>query len=113
MVFQPIDPAPPRFRRRFKAIPVRTLLPNLITLLALCAGLTAIRMSVEGRLELALAAIVFAAMLDGIDGRDRKSTRLNSSHPSISYAVFCLKKKKKNTTTHTHNYPSKIHSHSF
>src|SRR5438876_5974192 len=27
--------------------------------------------------------------------RDRKSTRLNSSHPSISYAVFCLKKKKK------------------
>src|SRR6266581_5906885 len=28
------------------------------------------------------------------DGRDRKSTRLNSSHPSISYAVFCLKKKK-------------------
>src|SRR4051794_41983581 len=29
------------------------------------------------------------------DERDRKSTRLNSSHPSISYAVFCLKKKKK------------------
>src|SRR5690348_18098910 len=30
--------------------------------------------------------------------RDRKSTRLNSSHPSISYAVFCLKKKKKKKT---------------
>src|SRR5690348_18025972 len=30
-------------------------------------------------------------------GGDRKSTRLNSSHPSISYAVFCLKKKKCNT----------------
>src|SRR4051794_41592588 len=29
--------------------------------------------------------------------RDRKSTRLNSSHPSISYAVFCLKKKKNNS----------------
>src|SRR5579863_10695962 len=29
--------------------------------------------------------------------RDRKSTRLNSSHPSISYAVFCLKKKKQKT----------------
>src|SRR6266487_2477904 len=29
------------------------------------------------------------------DKTDRKSTRLNSSHPSISYAVFCLKKKKK------------------
>src|SRR5690348_18211156 len=32
--------------------------------------------------------------------RDRKSTRLNSSHPSISYAVFCLKKKKKNKNSH-------------
>ena len=32
---------------------------------------------------------------------DRKSTRLNSSHDQISYAVFCLKKKKKNNT-HTH-----------
>src|SRR5690348_11177324 len=30
--------------------------------------------------------------------KDRKSTRLNSSHPSISYAVFCLKKKKKKKT---------------
>src|SRR6267154_1067235 len=30
--------------------------------------------------------------------KDRKSTRLNSSHPSISYAVFCLKKKKKNNS---------------
>jgi CDP-diacylglycerol--serine O-phosphatidyltransferase len=68
MVFQPIDPASPR-RRRFKAIPVRLLLPNLITLLALCAGLTAIRLAIESKLELALAAIVFAALLDGIDGR--------------------------------------------
>src|SRR5690348_18514713 len=32
--------------------------------------------------------------------RDRKSTRLNSSHPSISYAVFCLKKKKKHNILH-------------
>jgi CDP-diacylglycerol---serine O-phosphatidyltransferase len=69
MVFPPFDPAPPPRRRRFKAIPVRTLLPNLITLLALCAGLTAIRMAVENRLDLALGAIVLAATLDGIDGR--------------------------------------------
>src|SRR5438034_3382197 len=34
-------------------------------------------------------------------GRDRKSTRLNSSHTVISYAVFCLKKKKKKTQTQT------------
>ena len=45
------------------------LLPNLITLLALCAGLTAIRLAVEEKLEWAVAAIVFAALLDGIDGR--------------------------------------------
>jgi CDP-diacylglycerol--serine O-phosphatidyltransferase len=69
MVFPPFDPAPPPRRRRFKAIPVRTLLPNLITLLALCAGLTSIRLAVENKLDLALAAIVFAALLDGIDGR--------------------------------------------
>src|SRR5690606_31472428 len=35
--------------------------------------------------------------------RDRKSTRLNSSHVKISYAVFCLKKKKINSTRHTSN----------
>src|SRR3569833_4449557 len=56
-------------RKRLRAIPVRVLVPNMITLLALCAGLTGIRMAVEGRLEFALAAIVFAAALDGIDGR--------------------------------------------
>src|SRR3712207_7814267 len=33
--------------------------------------------------------------------QDRKSTRLNSSHANISYAVFCLKKKKKNNKQHT------------
>src|SRR3712207_8428747 len=42
----------------------------------------------------------------GEDGRgprrDRKSTRLNSSHANISYAVFCLKKKKKESNTNTH-----------
>src|SRR5690348_18068835 len=39
---------------------------------------------------------------------DRKSTRLNSSHPSISYAVFCLKKKKKTRqTAHRHNHDKK------
>ncbi|MGA2816315.1 MAG: phosphatidylcholine/phosphatidylserine synthase [Xanthobacteraceae bacterium] len=56
-------------RRQFRRIPVRTLAPNLVTLLALCAGLTGIRMAFENRYGLALAAIVFAAILDGIDGR--------------------------------------------
>ena len=70
MPFTPFRPDQPEGkRRRFRLIPVRTLLPNLITLLALCAGLTAIRLAVEEKLEWAVAAIVFAALLDGIDGR--------------------------------------------
>lgn len=56
-------------RRRFKRIPVRMLVPNVITLLAIAAGLTAIRLGIEARFELALGCIVFAAILDGIDGR--------------------------------------------
>ena len=56
-------------RRRFRAIPVRVLVPNVITLLALCAGLTAIRLAAEGTIEWAVYAIVWAAVLDGIDGR--------------------------------------------
>ena len=40
-------------------------------------------------------------LLDKRTGKDRKSTRLNSSHALISYAVFCLKKKKKKTNKQT------------
>src|SRR5258707_510537 len=66
----PFEPGPlPMRRRRFRPVPVRTLVPNLITLLALCAGLTAIRLAAEGTFEWAVYAIVFAAILDGIDGR--------------------------------------------
>src|SRR6266487_5329264 len=43
----------------------------------------------------AIAHAVHALPGAARSGQDRKSTRLNSSHPSISYAVFCLKKKKK------------------
>jgi CDP-diacylglycerol--serine O-phosphatidyltransferase len=73
-----MPPRSPAFRRprlsrlqqqRLRRIPVRTLVPNIITLLALCAGLTAIRMAFEDRYGLALAAVVFAAILDGLDGR--------------------------------------------
>jgi CDP-diacylglycerol---serine O-phosphatidyltransferase len=66
----PFDPKYSELRRRrFRPIPVRLLVPNFITLLAICAGLTAIRLSTEGRMDLAVYAIVFAAVLDGVDGR--------------------------------------------
>jgi CDP-diacylglycerol--serine O-phosphatidyltransferase len=62
------DPLEPR-KRLFKPVPFRVIAPNLITLLALCLGLTAIRLAYEGRLEQAVIAIIVAALLDGVDGR--------------------------------------------
>src|SRR5256885_12151344 len=46
----------------------------------------------------------------GLD-RDRKSTRLNSSHLVISYAVFCLKKKKKQCPTLVHQWSTRLTRH--
>lgn len=50
-------------------MPLRSLVPNILTVLALCAGLTSIRLGLEGRFELAVIAILVAAVLDGMDGR--------------------------------------------
>lgn len=70
-LFQPFAPEPVEPRRRLfnKPVPFRVIAPNLITLLALCLGLTAIRLAYEGRLQPAVIAIVVAAVLDGVDGR--------------------------------------------
>ncbi len=69
-----------RRRRLFRGrrVPVRIMVPNFFTLLGLCAGLTSIRMSIESRWELALLAIVFAALLDGIDGRIARLLKASS-----------------------------------
>ena len=56
-------------RFRLRSVPFRVVLPNLVTLLALCAGLTGIRMGLEGRFEWAVGAVALAAMLDAVDGR--------------------------------------------
>ena len=56
-------------RLRFRNIPIRVVLPNLVTLLALCMGLTSIRYAIEGRFETAITAVMAAAVLDGLDGR--------------------------------------------
>lgn len=64
------------FRRN--KIPIRMLVPNFFTLLSLCAGLTAIRMAIELRYELALALIVIAALLDGVDGRLARALKAQS-----------------------------------
>lgn len=63
---------------RHSKIPVRMLVPNFFTLLSLCAGLTAIRMAIEQRYEMAIALVVIAAMLDGVDGRLARALKAQS-----------------------------------
>ncbi len=67
----PVGSFPPHGRGgpRIREIPLRMVLPNLITVLAICAGLSGIRFAFEGRFETAVAMVLFAAFLDGIDGR--------------------------------------------
>lgn len=54
---------------RIREIPMRMVLPNLVTVLAICAGLSGIRFGFEGRFETAVVMVLLAAFLDGIDGR--------------------------------------------
>lgn len=54
---------------RLREIPLRLVIPNLVTVLAICAGLSGVRLAFEGRFELAVAMVLLAAFLDGIDGR--------------------------------------------
>lgn len=55
--------------RREQPLPLRVLVPNAITMLALAAGATGVRFAISGEFEKAATAIVVAAILDGIDGR--------------------------------------------
>ena len=54
---------------RMREIPMRMVLPNLVTVLAICAGLSGIRFAFENRFEPAVVMVLLAAFLDGIDGR--------------------------------------------
>lgn len=58
-----------RRTRSFGTLPIRTVIPNALTVLALCAGLTAIRFALEARFEAAVAAIIVASVFDALDGR--------------------------------------------
>jgi len=78
-------------RRRLPAFTVRTLAANVITTLALSAGMTAIRFAIEGRYELAVVFVLAAAVLDGLDGavaRLLKSTsRFGAELDSLSDVI--------------------------
>jgi CDP-diacylglycerol---serine O-phosphatidyltransferase len=65
----PIADAAATRRRGLRAVPLRLLIPNLVTLFALGLGLTAIRLAMEGSIDWAVSAVAGAAVLDGLDGR--------------------------------------------
>jgi CDP-diacylglycerol--serine O-phosphatidyltransferase len=82
-------------RRRLESLSFNRIFPNMLTLLALCAGLTAIRYGLNGQWDRAAVAVVLAGMLDGVDGRVARMLRstskfgaeLDSLADSISFGV--------------------------
>src|SRR5437868_13026384 len=89
-----MDPSP----TKFSTLSLHDALPIYVNAVALAAGQLADVLLLVLALEVESADVGARRLVDARLRRrlDRKSTRLNSSHVSISYAVFCLKKKKKN-----------------
>ena len=86
------------FRRRhprLKGLSFNRMIPNILTVLALCAGLTSIRFGMQERWEWAVAAIILAAIFDGLDGRlarmmggtSRFGAELDSLSDFVSFGV--------------------------
>ena len=74
--------------RQVRGIPLRALIPNAVTILALCFGLTGVRFGIACELEKAVASIVVAGVLDGIDWRIARllkgATRFGAELDSLS-----------------------------
>src|SRR2546426_4647540 len=97
---------PTLVRGILRRLPTSTLMGLAFTLPAmLISGLVLFYHSLGARQFLADEGVRYGDMLADqlLSASDRKSTRLNSSHLVISYAVFCLKKKKKKKTNKTKN----------
>ncbi|CAO3413766.1 CDP-alcohol phosphatidyltransferase family protein [Azospirillum endophyticum] len=95
-IFRPHRPRrPARPHPRLKGLSINHLLPNVLTVLALCSGLTAIRFAMQERWEPAVIAIVIAAILDALDGRiarllngqSKFGAELDSLSDAISFGV--------------------------
>jgi CDP-diacylglycerol--serine O-phosphatidyltransferase len=78
-----------------RGIPLRAVVPNAVTALALCSGLTGIRFAISGQWGMAVAAIMVAAILDGMDGRiarmlngaSRFGAELDSLSDNVAFGV--------------------------
>ena len=66
---------PPAAPRESRGIPLRAVVPNAVTALALCSGLTGVRFAIAEEWDRAVAAIIIAAVLDGMDGRIARALR--------------------------------------
>lgn len=67
--FDPEGSRPDDAHRRRSPIPMRYVIPNVLTILAICAGVSGIRLAFEHRYESAILMVLLAAILDGVDGR--------------------------------------------
>ena len=84
-----------RLRRPTRGLPLRAIAPNAVTALALCSGLSGVRFAIGGEWERAVAMIMIAGVLDGIDGRiarmlrgeSRFGAELDSLSDAISFGV--------------------------
>ena len=59
-------------KKKFKIVAdtkTRVILPNILTLVGVCIGLTSIKFALDSNYQLAIIAIIFAAVMDGLDGR--------------------------------------------
>lgn len=82
-------------KKPFRPVSIRVIIPNIITLMALCLGLTAIRFAYDNRWQIAVFSILLAAVLDGLDGRvarmlkgtSRFGAELDSLADFISFGV--------------------------
>ena len=84
-----------RSHGRLRGHSLNRLIPNILTILALCAGVTAMRFGIQGDWERAVIAVVVAAVLDGLDGRiaralgasSRFGAELDSLSDFVSFGV--------------------------
>jgi len=85
----------PRGHRRMSHLSVNRMIPSVLTLLALCAGMTAIRFAINGKFQYAVFAIIASGIFDGLDGRiarllnatSRFGAELDSLSDFISFGV--------------------------
>jgi len=90
-----LPPRRPRQPRQQRGIPLRAILPNAVTALALCSGLSGIRFAMDGKWEIAVLMVLVAGVFDGIDGKiarlvhaeSRFGAELDSLSDAISFGV--------------------------